>query len=662
MLYRLENVEKSYGPHDVLRGVTWQHNPGEHVGLVGRNGAGKTTLFRLLMKREEPDHGQIFRASGMTIGHIGQHLDAEPGMSLFDYVETAFADVLAIERRMRAIEHDLADASKSTAEHERLLGKYAELQHDYEHADGYTLHAEVDRVLTGVGFEKGAFERPIAEFSGGQQNRAMLARVLLTRVDLLLLDEPTNHLDLSGIEFLEEFLQSFSGSYLLISHDRTFLNRTVTKIVELAHGKLVEYHGNYERFLQLREGRLEKMATDYERQQEMIERTQDFIRRNIAGQKTKQAKSRRKMLDKLDELERPETDETLANFNLDAGPRSGAIAMTADRLTAGYDDKPVVNDFAMTIRRGERYAIMGPNGSGKSTLLKTFASRLQPLAGSITLGHNVQVGYYDQTLGDLNPQGIVIDEVWNLDHAQTEEQVRNYLAQFSFFDDDVFKKTRDLSGGEKGRLALAKIMYVGGNLMLLDEPTNHLDVYTREALEEALERFTGALVVVSHDRYFIDRVAENIILVEDGRAEVYSGNYSDLVEHFKAGTATPAFTGHSPGERAVHDSRPRLDALKPDKAKQQAPEQRAEQKKREKRLKKIDEEIAQLEERIAAAERDRERNDLLLCSEEVYRDGDRSKKIQQQSVDLKAMIELLSGKWEALSKEKEKLESPAAAS
>src|SRR6058998_1986481 len=527
MLYRFEEIEKSYGPHDVLRGVTWQHNPGEKVGLVGRNGAGKTTLFRLLLKQEEADRGQIIRASGLTIGHVGQHLDAEPGMSLFDYVETAFADVLAIERKMRAIEHDLADPSRP--DHERLLEKYAELQHDYEHADGYTLHAEVERVLTGVGFVKADWERPIHEFSGGQQNRAMLARVLLTKVDLLLLDEPTNHLDLNGIEFLEEFLQSFKGSYLLVSHDRTFLNRTVTKIVELAHGKLLEYHGNYDRFVQLRAERMEKMAVDYERQQEFIGRTQEFIRRNIAGQKTKQAKSRRKMLNRLDELERPETDETFANFRLEAGPRSGAISLTADRVTAGYEEKPIVNDLSMVIRRGERYAIMGPNGSGKSTLLKTFAGRLQPLSGTIAYGHNVRVGYYDQTLGDLDPKGIVIDEVWNLDHSQTEEQVRNYLAQFSFFDDDVFKKTRDLSGGEKGRLALAKIMYVGGNLMLLDEPTNHLDVYTREALEEALERFTGALIVVSHDRYFIDRVVEHVILVEDGTADVYPGNYTDHV-------------------------------------------------------------------------------------------------------------------------------------
>ena len=612
MLYRFDNVEKSYGPHDVLKGVTWQHNPGEHVGLVGRNGAGKTTLFRLLLRQEEPDRGQILRSSGMTIGHVGQHLDAEPGMSLFDFVETAFADVLRIDRRMRAIEHDLADTTKSETEHAKLLEKYAELQHEYEHADGYTLHALVERVLTGVGFaDQNEWQRPIHAFSGGQQNRAMLARVLLTKVDLLLLDEPTNHLDLNGIEFLEEFLQEFKGSYLLISHDRTFLNRTVSKIVELAHGKLIEYHGNYEKFLQLRGERMEKMAKDYERQQEYIAETQDFIRRNIAGQKTKQAKSRRKMLDKLDELERPETDETLAKFNLDAGGRSSAIAMTIDRLSVGYPNKRVVADFSLQIRRGERYAIMGPNGSGKSTLLKTLASRLAPLDGAVTYGHSIQVGYYDQTLGDLKPAGSVIDEIWNLDVTQTEEEVRSYLAQFSFFGEDVFKKTRDLSGGEKGRLALAKIMHQGGNVMLLDEPTNHLDVYTREALEEALENFTGALIVVSHDRYFIDRVAENIILVEDGVAEVYRGNYSELVEKMKTGDAAPIDTASAAPRSAAPRSAGFQPAATPASSRPVEPPKpspvdrtidRAEQKQRAKRIKKIDEEIASLEARIAAAE------------------------------------------------------------
>jgi ATP-binding cassette subfamily F protein 3 len=660
MLYRFDNVEKSYGPHDVLKGVTWQHNPGEHVGLVGRNGAGKTTLFRLLLKQEEPDHGQIIRASGMTIGHVGQHLDAEPGMSLFDFVETAFADVLRIDRRMRSIEHDLADTSKSEAEHAKLLEKYAELQHDYEHANGYTLHALVERVLTGVGFnDKNEWQRPIHEFSGGQQNRAMLARVLLTKVDLLLLDEPTNHLDLAGIEFLEEFLQEFKGSYLLISHDRTFLNRTVSKIVELAHGKLVEYPGNYEKFLQLRAERMEKMAKDYERQQEYIAETQEFIRRNIAGQKTKQAKSRRKMLDKLDELGRPEMDETLAKFNLDAGGRSSAVAMTIDRLSAGYGDKRVLENFSLQIRRGERYAIMGPNGSGKSTLLKTLASRIAALGGAVTYGHNVQVGYYDQTLGDLKPAGIVIDEVWDLDTTQTEEEVRSYLAQFSFFGEDVFKKTRDLSGGEKGRLALAKIMHQGGNAMLLDEPTNHLDVYTREALEEALENFTGALIVVSHDRYFIDRVAENVILVEDGAAEVYAGNYSDLVERFKAGDAAPVAPPviEKSSSRRVDESTSKQPAGSSTTRRPDDSTTREQQKQRAKRIRKMDEEIAALEARIASAEGERERNELLLCSQEVFRDGERVKKIRQQQTDLASMINLLSGKWETLVREKEELES-----
>jgi ATP-binding cassette subfamily F protein 3 len=658
MLYRFENVEKSYGPHDVLKGASWQHNPGEHVGLVGRNGAGKTTLFKLLLKQEEPDKGVIFRTNGLTLGHVGQHLDAELGMSLFDFVETAFADVLSIEKKMRQIEHDLADPSRP--DHDRLLEKYAMLQHQYELADGYTLHSEVERVLTGVGFEESEWQRAIHEFSGGQQNRAMLARVLLTKVDLLLLDEPTNHLDLKGIEFLEEFLQSFPGSYLLISHDRTFLNRTVSKIIELAHGRLIEYNGNYEKFLELRDERMEKMAADFERQQELIEKTQDFIRRNIAGQKTKQAKSRRKMLAKMDELERPETDETLAKFSLDAGPRSGAIALTAMHLSAGYGRKVVVHDLDLTIRRGERYAIMGPNGSGKSTLLKTFAGRLEPLAGDLTYGHNIQLGYYDQTLGDLAPKGSVLDEIWNLDHSQTEEEVRSYLARFSFFEDDVTKKTSALSGGEKGRLALAKIMYNGGNMMLLDEPTNHLDVYTREALEEALEAFTGALIVVSHDRYFIDRVAENVLLVEEGEAEVYSGNYTDLVERFKAEAASLApkrEKGAPPPlvkvvKASVAVSAPAL----PSKPKGGlSPEEREEKKKRDKRIRKIDEEIAALEARIAAAEGERERNDLLLCSEEIYRDGDRTKKIQSQNVDLKSMVELLYGKWDALSKEKEAL-------
>ncbi|HEU5162179.1 MAG TPA: ABC-F family ATP-binding cassette domain-containing protein [Thermoanaerobaculia bacterium] len=634
MLYRFENIKKSYGFNDVLREATWQHNPGERVGLVGRNGAGKTTLFRILLGTEEPDGGQIFRLNGLRIGHLGQHLDADRSVSLFDFVLSAFADVLRIEQKMRDMEHRLADPDDP--EHETLLHKYADLQHDFEHADGYTIHSEVERVLTGVGFAKDDWERPIQEFSGGQQNRAMLARMLLSRVDVLLLDEPTNHLDLRGIEFLEEFLNSYAGAYLVISHDRTFLNRTVQKIVELAHGNLIEYHGNYDRFVAQRAERMEQMATLFERQQEEIARTQEFIRRNIAGQKTKQAQSRRKMLDRLERLERPETDETLAKFKLDAGPRSGAIALTAEKLAVGWEKKLVVRDVELTVRRGERYAIMGPNGSGKSTLLKTLAGRLMPLAGDVRYGHNVQVGYYDQTLGDLRPTATVLDEIWDLDHSRTEEQVRSYLARFSFFEDDIEKKTAALSGGEKGRLALAKIMYVGGNLLLLDEPTNHLDVYTREALEEALEEFTGALIVVSHDRYFIDRVAEHIIAVEDGEAEVHAGNYSQVVARLAEESAAAE-------SAALRKPAPKAATPAADPALS-----RDEQKRREKEARKAAERAAAIEARIAVAEKEIEGHDLELCSESVWRDGERVRLLQERKGELQREIEGLYREWEAL--------------
>jgi ATP-binding cassette subfamily F protein 3 len=650
MLYRLDDIHKSYGPHDVLAGATWQHNPGERVGLVGRNGAGKTTLFRLLLGLEEADRGTITKANGVTFGHLGQHMTSDPATPLFDFVLSAFEKVLRLEAKMRDIEHRLVDTTGT--EHDRILAKYAELQHEYEHENGYTVHAEVERVLMGVGFAKEDWPRPNGEMSGGQQNRAMLARLLLSNADVLLLDEPTNHLDLNGIEFLEEFLSSFKGSFLLISHDRTFLNRTVDRIVELAHGELVVYHGNYDKFVAQRAERMERMRVEYERQQEMIEKTEDFIRRNIAGQKTKQAQSRRKMLDKLDEFERPEHDETLAKFRLDAGPRSTAIALTAEKLDAGYPGRAVVRGFSAVMRRSERYAIMGPNGSGKSTLLKTLAGRLAPLAGSVRLGANVQIGYYDQSLGDLTPSKQVIDEVWDLDHGQSEESVRSYLARFSFFGDDVYKKVGALSGGEKGRLALAKIMHAGGNVLLLDEPTNHLDVYTREALEEAIEQFSGTLVVVSHDRYFVDRVAQQIIAVEDGEAEIFQGNYTEVRQRIAAQEAAAA--APAPQQAKATKATPAT------KASNQAPVQqlpkaqvdRQEQRVRDRRARKLDEEIAQIEKLIANLESEKEKHDLALCSEEVYRDGEKTRTVQAELAEIRKQLDALYTRWDRVAAER----------
>lgn len=632
MLYRLENVSKSYGPHEILRDVTWQHNPGEKIGLVGRNGAGKTTLFRLIEGQDEPDNGRIIRVSGLKIGYLRQHLEAPAETTLFNYVLGAFERVLEIERKMRALEHDLAEAAD--ADHGKLLDRYAALQHEYEHADGYTIHSEVERVLTGIGFaDSSEWERPIGQFSGGQQNRAMLARLLLSPVDVLFLDEPTNHLDLAGIEFLEQYLAEFDGSFVLISHDRTFLNRTVSEIVELAHGTLTVYPGNYERFLELRSARLEQMEGQWERQQEMIERTEDFIRRNLAGQKTKQAQSRRKMLDKVERVNRPQTDETFARFDLDAGPRSSSVALVTEELMAGYDGDPIVGPLDLQIRRGERYAIVGPNGSGKSTLLKTLAGRLEPVHGELRYGQNIQVGYYDQTLGDLRPTVRVLDEIWDIDHSRSEEQIRDYLARFSFSGDDVFKKVESLSGGERGRLALAKIMYVGGNLLLLDEPTNHLDVYTREALEGALERFTGVLVVVSHDRYFVDRIVDRIIRVDDGKAELHYGNYSEVMERL---------------EKLVEPEKPRTQAPV---VKEEPPREldRRQQKERGRELRRAEQRIGTVESEISRLEKECEKNEMLLCSPEIYEDGERVKAIQDENRQHRSELERLYREWDELS-------------
>ncbi len=571
----------------------------------------------------------VFRGSASAT--CRQHLEAPEETTLFNYVLGAFERVLGIERKMRELEHELAEAADQ--DHGKLLDRYAALQHDYEHADGYTIHSEVERVLTGIGFDDSSeWERPIGQFSGGQQNRAMLARLLLSPVDVLFLDEPTNHLDLAGIEFLEQFLSEFKGSFVLISHDRTFLNRTVSEIVELAHGQLTVYPGNYERFLELRTARLEQMETEYERQQDMIGRTEDFIRRNLAGQKTKQAQSRRKMLEKVERVGRPQTDETFAHFHLDAGPRSSSVALTTEGLMAGYHGDPIVGPLDLQIRRGERYAIVGPNGSGKSTLLKTLAGKLEPVDGELRYGANIQVGYYDQTLGDLRPSVRVLDEIWDIDHSRSEEQIRDYLARFSFSGDDVFKKVENLSGGERGRLALAKIMYVGGNLLLLDEPTNHLDVYTREALEGALEKFTGVLVVVSHDRYFVDRIVDRIIKVSDGEAELHYGNYTEVMERLEKQIEPSKASSPAP---VVKETAPKeLD--------------RRQQKERDRELRRIDQRIGAIEQEIGNLEKECEKNEMLLCSPEVYENGDRVKAIQDENRKHRSKLEALYREWDEL--------------
>ncbi|MGH9366862.1 MAG: ABC-F family ATP-binding cassette domain-containing protein, partial [Thermoanaerobaculia bacterium] len=524
MLYRFDCVRKAYGPKEVLREVTWQHNPGEKVGLVGRNGAGKTTLLRIALGREEPDSGELLKASGIRIATVEQMLEADLSETLHDYVAGAFEHLHATEAELRRLEHAMAEGDDSAAVHDR----YDALSHRFENEGGYEMVAEVDKALSGLGFEKADFPRRLAELSGGQKNRAMLARAILSSPDVLLLDEPTNHLDFSAVEFLEDYLARSRRAFLVVTHDRRFLDRVAEEIVDLENGRLTAYSGGYTAYRRQKAERVLAATRAFEKQQEFLSKEKEYIRRNIAGVNSRQAKGRRTKLARVELLEKPSEDTIAVAFRFDAARVGGRSFLRARNLDAGYEKgAPIVRDVSFELLRAERLAILGENGTGKTTLLKTLAGRLPALSGTVTPGHDVSIGYYDQELSDLDPSRRAIDAVWDQHPEQSEEEMRSYLARFAFRGDDAFASIAELSGGEKGRLTLAVVMRQRHNLLLLDEPTNHLDLDSREALEESLEDFPGSIVLVSHDRAFIDRLATRVLDLRGGRAISLSGDYSE---------------------------------------------------------------------------------------------------------------------------------------
>lgn len=527
MLFRLSEVHKSYGTQDVLRGVSLQVNPGEHVGLVGRNGSGKTTIFRLINNEEQPDRGDVVRAKAVRLGLLSQHVHFEPGSTVHESALAAFGHLQQIEHEMHDLEHRMADAGDDL---ERVLERYSDLQHQFEREGGFAYAAKAEAILQGLGFDKDSWSMETAKLSGGQQNRLGLARLLLAEPDVLLLDEPTNHLDVNAVEWLEEFLQTYASGFVIISHDRYFLDRTARRIIELENGKATSYTGNYSDYLVEREERREAQQRAYDNQQQLIAKTQDFIRRNIAGQKTKQAKSRRKMLEKLDRIDAVRPDQSSGDFRLQKIERTGNHVLMVDEAAIGYADRLLADDISFILRRGECLGIIGPNGSGKTTFLRTVLKKIPPLQGEIRWGTKVQIGYYAQQLEDLDDRNEIIMELRRVAPASaTSGELRSFLAKFLFFGDDVYKHVRDLSGGEKGRLALAKLIYSAVNVLVLDEPTNHLDIPSREALEEALDAFEGTIVTVSHDRFFLDRVATQILALDGVHPAVhYNGDYTEF--------------------------------------------------------------------------------------------------------------------------------------
>jgi ATP-binding cassette subfamily F protein 3 len=546
MLFRLSEVHKSYAAQDVLRGASLQMNPGEHVGLVGRNGAGKTTIFRLVSGEETPDSGDVVRARGVKLGLLAQHIHFEAGMTVHESALAAFGHLQQIEHEMHELEHRMAEVG---ADLEQVLDRYSDLQHQFEREGGFEYGAKAESILQGLGFDRETWSLETEKLSGGQQNRLGLVRLLLAEPDVLLLDEPTNHLDVAAVEWLEEFLQSYGSGFVIISHDRYFLDRACSRIIELENGRAATYTGNYSAYLVEREERRESQMRAYENQRQLIEKTEEFIRRNLAGQKTKQAKSRRTMLAKLERVEAVRADKSSGDFRLQTIERTGNHVLTVEEAVIGYPDKLLARDISFILRRGECLGIIGPNGSGKTTFLKTILNKIPALSGEVRWGTKVQIGYYAQQLDDLDDRNEIIMELRRVAlSSATAGELRGFLGKFHFSGDDVYKKVGDLSGGEKGRLALAKLIYSRVNVLVLDEPTNHLDIASREALEEALDAYEGTIVTISHDRYFLDRVATQILALDgEGGAEHFDGDYTEYHD-WKAAqrrgeiTETPAVT------------------------------------------------------------------------------------------------------------------------
>jgi len=523
MLFRLTNVTKAYAGNEILRGLSFQINPNEKVGLVGRNGAGKTTAFRMITGTEVPDTGEVISINGLKLGMLDQHVDFTSGDTVHTAALSAFKEIHDIEAEMRVLEKRM-----ETDHSAEVLDRYADLQIAFEQADGFTYAARAEAILLGIGFSKDMWELDTSILSGGQKNRLGMARLLLSNADVLLLDEPTNHLDVNAVEWLEDFLMTIDKAYVIISHDRYFLDRTATRIIEIENGRAVDYKGNYSKYLVERELRREQQQREFENQRSMIAKTEEFIRRNLEGQKTKQAKSRRNMLERIDRLDAVAAERSGGSFGLKKVERTGNNVLTVDELSVGYGSNTLASGIHFSILRGETLGIIGANGTGKTTLLKTLLGEIRELSGDVMWGAKVDFGYYSQNLNELEPRNEVIQELRRVAPMADNGELRTFLARFLFVGEDVFKNVADLSGGEKGRLSLAKLIYSRKNVLILDEPTNHLDIPAREALEDALAEYDGTIITVSHDRFFLDKIATQILSFErDGSVESFNGNYTE---------------------------------------------------------------------------------------------------------------------------------------
>lgn len=532
-LISITNASKSFGSNLIFSNVTMQIDARDKIGVIGPNGSGKTTLFRCLLGHEVPEVGEIARARDLKLGHLEQHNVFNGEFSVLDEVLHGREDLLAIERELAEID-DKLEHETDTKGLDRLIHRQAQLMEDFERGDGYSLRSRAEATLAGLGVDERFFDRKPDSLSGGEAGRVALARLLVTRPDVLFLDEPTNHLDLDGVLWLEEYLNRSKSTCCIISHDRYFLDRVTTRTVEVDRGTVTIWPGNFSKYEALKVAANRTAKKDYAEQQDYIRRERDFIAKHIGSQRTKEAKGRQRRLERLVRLVPPRDPSRDMTLQMTLARSPGVDMLEIEGLSVGHDGQSLFTGLDMRIDRGDRVGIIGPNGSGKTTLLNVLLGELEPMAGTVRQGSTVDIGYFDQKQQNLDPRATPFEVIAGVDLKRNDEEVRSWLARFLFFDDSIEREVSLLSGGEKSRLILARLILMGPNVLVLDEPTNHLDIPSRSALEKALIEYPGTLITVSHDRFFLDRIATRIIALGTATPRVFLGNYTDATERLEA--------------------------------------------------------------------------------------------------------------------------------
>jgi ATP-binding cassette, subfamily F, member 3 len=640
ILLQVNQLSKYFAADLILSNIKFEIQTNDRVALVGRNGAGKSTLLKIIAGFESHDGGEIIRPKGTMIGYLAQNTGLESEKSIWDEMLAVFDHLHSMEKDLRRLEEKMSDPDilSNQTEYDRVLKDYDLLQVQFKEKGGYQYEADIRSVLHGLNFHSFDYSTKISTLSGGQKTRLALAKLLLTRPDILILDEPTNHLDIDTLSWLEQYLQGYNGAILIVSHDRYFLDKVVNQVYEISRHQLTKFPGNYSSYLEQKAANYERDLKLFEKQQDEISKLQDFIQRNLArASTTKRAQSRRKQLEKIDRMDRPKGDEKSATFSFQIERQSGNDVMKVDALSVGYQNDIVSENITFNLSRGDSTALVGPNGVGKSTLLKTIVEKLPSIRGNIQYGSNVSIGYYDQEQAELSSNKKVLNELWDEYPLKSEKEIRTVLGNFLFSGDDVLKIVSTLSGGEKARLALAKLMLQNSNFLILDEPTNHLDLDSKEVLENALIDYPGTILFVSHDRYFINRIATKVLELDRGGATEYLGDYDYYVEKKLEQEELRAMA-----EQAAKASGSAVDNSKQDKTSyQQDKEAKKLERQRKRRMEEVEARIEQLELEVAEYEE-------MLCDPAIFQDHEKAGEINSKIEEAKETLDELMEEWTEL--------------